>query len=351
VTTVRGIDLSNNNPRQNWASLAAEGVHFAFFKASEGNHTADARFSVHVTDAKAAGITVLGSYHFAWPNEDVQQNARNYIARVKPFARPGWVHWLDFEPYPDNRNFAGTTPAGRSAWVYRWITTVKAAFPGQQVGVYVGQSHEKEVPFGPRWYPRYPGYPAGAPAWTAAEKAARPVRGVHAVEFWQFADAPTDRSLWYGSLADLVKWAGGGNVVPAAPKPKPKPPAGRPRTVTVRAGMTLSGIALILGSSVTALAHYNHISDPNVIRPGQVISAPPVAPVKPKPKPAPKPKPKPKPAPAPAYTTYTVRRGDTVSGIAAAHGIRDWHTLAAYNHLAHPDHISVGQKLRIPKGK
>lgn len=69
---------------------------------------------------------------------------------------------------------------------------------------------------------------------------------------------------------------------------------GKHRTYTIPKGGTLGAAALALGVAVGALAGYNGIADPNVVRPGQVVTAPPpgyvppVAPAKPAPaKPAP----------------------------------------------------------------
>lgn len=47
--------------------------------------------------------------------------------------------------------------------------------------------------------------------------------------------------------------------------------------------------------------------------------------------------------------SYIVRRGDTLSDIAAANGT-DWQTLARVNSLANPDLLQVGQRLTIPGG-
>lgn len=274
MTTVRGVDLSNNNTRQNWSKLRSEGVRFAFFKASEGEHSRDGRFSVHLSDAKAAKITTLGAYHFAWPNESAAANASNYIAAVKAHAGPGFVHWLDLEPYSDGRNYRGRNTAQIRQWAEEWLQQVHRAFPGQRVGIYAGAGENARVPANwPRWFPAYPWSESGT--YAKAEAHPRPTNAL----FWQFVGSPLDRSLFYGSEADLLKWAGGaaGTTSPApAPKPKPKP--GRPRVVTVKAGQTLGAIALILGVSWPVLAHYNHISNPNLIYPGQHISAPPAAP-------------------------------------------------------------------------
>ena len=46
-------------------------------------------------------------------------------------------------------------------------------------------------------------------------------------------------------------------------------------------------------------------------------------------------------------TTYTVKKGDTLSAIATAHGVT-WQTLATYNGIANPNNIKTGQKIKIP---
>lgn len=49
-------------------------------------------------------------------------------------------------------------------------------------------------------------------------------------------------------------------------------------------------------------------------------------------------------------TIYTVKAGDTLSGIAARYGTT-YQALAAYNGISNPNLISVGQKIRIPASK
>lgn len=43
---------------------------------------------------------------------------------------------------------------------------------------------------------------------------------------------------------------------------------------------------------------------------------------------------------------YTVQSGDTLSGIASAHGTT-WQALAAKNHIANPNMIFVGQTIQL----
>jgi resuscitation-promoting factor RpfA len=53
-----------------------------------------------------------------------------------------------------------------------------------------------------------------------------------------------------------------------------------------------------------------------------------------------------KPATAPAGGAYTVVSGDTLSSVAAAHGV-SWQSIAQNNAIADPDSISPGQQLKV----
>ncbi len=59
--------------------------------------------------------------------------------------------------------------------------------------------------------------------------------------------------------------------------------------------------------------------------------------------------PSPAPQPSPSGQTYTVRRGDTLSAIALRFGVSMW-VLARANGISNPSFIYVGQVLRIPDG-
>lgn len=64
-------------------------------------------------------------------------------------------------------------------------------------------------------------------------------------------------------------------------------------------------------------------------------------------KPSVKPAPKPKPAPAPVQATYTVRSGDTLSGIASRYGT-SWQELQRINGIADANRIFPGQVIKLP---
>ena len=99
--------------------------------------------------------------------------------------------------------------------------------------------------------------------------------------------------------------------------------------VTVAYGDTLSSIAKLFGTSVNAIARLNRISNPNRIYPGQrlYIRVPASTPIA-------------------CCDTYTVRRGDTLSGIAARFGttVDD---LVRINNIANANLIYVGQTLTL----
>jgi GH25 family lysozyme M1 (1,4-beta-N-acetylmuramidase) len=54
MPTCRGIDVSAYQAPQDWAAHKRDGVVFAFAKASEGQHSRDARFAAHITGIKTA---------------------------------------------------------------------------------------------------------------------------------------------------------------------------------------------------------------------------------------------------------------------------------------------------------
>lgn len=133
---------------------------------------------------------------------------------------------------------------------------------------------------------------------------------------------------------------GSGPSAPTTPTLGTPPPAAGSNQHVVRPGESLSSIAAQHGTTWQTLAELNHISNPNVIHPNQVLNLPGAAsPTAPAPT---------TPAPA-AAQTYSVRSGDTLSSIAAQHGTT-WQTLAELNHLSNPNLIHAGQVLTLPAG-
>lgn len=131
------------------------------------------------------------------------------------------------------------------------------------------------------------------------------------------------------------------NVAASAPPPTAQPNAAGSYAAapyTVRPGDTLASIAVRYGTTWQALAAENHLSDPALIFPGQVVrigGGPPAA------------------ARGAVATraanpagSYTVRPGDTLEAIASRFATT-WQTLASINRLSDPALIMPGQVLRV----
>ena len=118
----------------------------------------------------------------------------------------------------------------------------------------------------------------------------------------------------------VTLWAG--NVTPTAADS---------RVHVVQPGESLSGIARRYGVSVTALVQANALRDANFIWYGQRLVIPGGGAAT---------------ATAPA-SVYVVQPGDTLSGIAARHGV-SLAALAQANGITNSDFVYVGQRLTIP---
>jgi len=117
---------------------------------------------------------------------------------------------------------------------------------------------------------------------------------------------------------------------PQAPTPTPTPT----QQYLVRAGDTLSTIARHFGLTILRVIELNRISNPNLIYAGQTLTLDDSAST-------------PTPASAAPLQHYTVRIGDTLSGIASKLGV-SMSALAAANAISDPDRIKAGDDLTIP---
>lgn len=101
---------------------------------------------------------------------------------------------------------------------------------------------------------------------------------------------------------------------------------------TVKKGDTLSGIAAKYGTTYQKLAQINGIADPNKIYPGQRIKVEGGGSSSPK--------------PVSSAQYYTIKKGDTLSGIAKKYGTT-YQYLAKLNGIPNPNKIQAGQRIRV----
>lgn len=332
TATVNGLDVSAYQTPGAWAGMEPA---FVFAKASEGAHTTDAVFAGHIAQAHQRGA-VAGAYHFAWPINLVTEDAANFVHAVSGAVSAGRVQLLalDLEPYEDRRNTRGLTPSLIKEWAAEWIRLVKGKFPHLRVGLYADLST-----VGAGWVPTtadyYWGaaYPVRGLSYSAAARRDWPTfgSGFPALKFWQFTNTPLDMDLGaFASVDALRAWAG--SDAAHAPKPSPKPATGQ--TYVVRKGDTMSGIAEAHGVSLGALEKANpSVRNPDVIHVGQVLKLPAGAAEK----------------KVTAVNRYTVKWGDTLSGIAQHAGVSLAELEKANPAVRNPSVIYVGQVLTIPR--
>lgn len=156
------------------------------------------------------------------------------------------------------------------------------------------------------------------------------------------------RLIHPGQKLQVPGGAGSVGTAPAAKATK----AATTANYTVRSGDTLIGIAQRHGTTARAMAALNGLSLSKHIHPGQKLRVPTSGSTAAKAassstSAAAKSSPAAAPAAKATTTAYTVRSGDTLSGIAKRHGTTA-RAIASLNGISLTRHIHPGQKLRIP---
>jgi lysozyme len=79
---IEGIDVSRYQLAINWDTVAHQGIHFAFVKATEGATHLDTLFQKNWTAIREAGLR-RGAYHFFRPATDPILQAQHFINQVE----------------------------------------------------------------------------------------------------------------------------------------------------------------------------------------------------------------------------------------------------------------------------
>ncbi|WP_108485204.1 GH25 family lysozyme [Oceaniglobus ichthyenteri] len=103
---VHGIDASRWQGAIDWPTARANGVNFAYLKATEGGDRRDPKFTEYFTGAQRAGV-IPGAYHFFYFCTDARTQARWFIENVPrtPRALPPVLdlEWNHRSPTCTNR--------------------------------------------------------------------------------------------------------------------------------------------------------------------------------------------------------------------------------------------------------
>ncbi|KAG7095334.1 hypothetical protein E1B28_006097 [Marasmius oreades] len=204
----QGIDVSHFQPNVDWAQVKANGISFAFIKATEGTTFIDPSFSSHYTGATNAGL-IRGAYHFGHPDSSSGATQANFfLAHGGGWSGDGitFPGVLDIEFNPSGDTCYGLTPAAMVSWIKDFSDTYHAKTTRFPI-IYTNTNWWKQCTGNSAaftsnslWIARFSSSPGELPA------------GWPTYTFWQFADSgpnPGDQDNFNGDLAGLKRIATG----------------------------------------------------------------------------------------------------------------------------------------------
>lgn len=329
---LKGIDVSNH---QRGMDLSKVDCDFVIIKATEGKSYVDPSCDTFFQQALSLGKK-LGVYHFANNSDNTPEqeadwfvnNTKGYIGKAIPV--------LDWE---DNVK-------SDVAWALKWLQLVEQAY-GCKPLIYMSESTVNSYNWSSVANANYGLWVAKYRDKNADYNYDMSMAGRNpAVNYWKFYalwqwtdvgrlngyNGTIDCDVFYGDNTAWDKYIG--NETPELEENNTIPvvvPAQDLSTIayTVKKGDTLSEIAKEYGTTVDKIATLNNISNTNLIYVGQYLVIPTTS-----------------NANVSTATTYTVKNGDTLSGIANKFGTT-YQKLAEINGLSNPNIIYPGQVLKI----
>ena len=324
--SIHGIDVSQHQGSIDWRKVKASGIQFAMRRAGYGASPVDGECERNARGCMEAGIP-FGVYWFsyAYTPEMARREAEKCISVIREY-KVQYPVCYDFEY--DSVRYARQN----GVRVTRTLATrLVEAFCGrvEELGyfaMYYSNLDYLERMFAPElrrkyalWYARY----ASAPGETG-------------IGMWQYRDngrvdgirGNVDMDSAYKDFARVISEEGLNHL--KRPESTPYSATPEPNDViryVVKKGDTLSAIAKQHGVTLQRLISYNHITDPDRIYPGEVIDIPHGENVS-------------------AMRFYTVKPGDTLSGIAKKHQTTV-KKLQQLNKIKDPDQIYPGQIIQI----
>lgn len=317
---LKGIDISK------WQSVGTgDGAYdFVICKATEGVGYTDPNCDKHYQRAKAQG-KLLGVYHFARPDlgNTAEAEAEWFVSQIKGYIGEA-ILVLDWEVFTHRVDWAKAfldkvyALTGVKPLIYmsasvvngnNWSDVVKGDY-GLWIAGYPAKYNVKNPPT-----PTEADMPYGLGAWAFWA-------------IWQYSSSAGTLDLDIAAM-DATAWrkyaakAGTTPTSPATPKPTPAPTPAKKSNEEI-ANEVIKGLwgnGEDRKNRLTA-AGYDYNAVQNIVN--QKLGG------------------------SNNYVNYAVKRGDTLSGIAARYGTT-WQKIAADNNLANPNLIFPGQRLIIKK--
>lgn len=319
-TIYEGIDVSAYQGYIDYERVKNAGIEVVYIKSSEGTTLEDPYFRRNYDNAKANGLKV-GFYHFIRArNEEEARNEAEFFARVISGTNPDCRLAMDFEVFGD----LSVEEINRISFAF----LEKIQELTKKECVIYSDAYNARNTFSRELAENYP-------LWIAEYGVETPIDNGK-WEYWvgfQYTDAGrvdgiegnVDRDKFTDGILQT-----GGEIPKPEPEPEPNPDNSNGNIYyTVRAGDTLSHIALWYNTTVEELVKLNNIQNPNLIYVGQrILILASDEPNKEK------------------EITYTVRRGDSLWKIANRYGV-SVNSLVTLNNIQNPNLIYPGQQIRI----
>ncbi|RDB29714.1 N,O-diacetylmuramidase [Hypsizygus marmoreus] len=202
-----GIDVSGWQPNINWAQVKANGIQFAFIKATEGTGYTNPQFSSQYTGATNNNI-IRGGYHFALPDRSSgAAQATYFLAHGGGWSGDGRTlpGALDIEYNPYGATCFGLSAASMVAWIRDFSNTYHAR-TGRYPVIYSTTDWWKTCTG------NNSGFASTSPLWIAryASSIGTLPAGWAYTTFWQYADSgpnPGDQNIFNGDSAGLKRLA------------------------------------------------------------------------------------------------------------------------------------------------
>lgn len=305
-----GVDVSIYQGEIDFDRVRESGVKVVYIRAGEGADYTDPTFARNAAGARAAGLH-YGFYLYVTARSEAE-------AREQADFFAGLIRGkgYDCRPAMDFEDFSGLSVRAVNAIGLAFLERLAEA-TGTTPLLYSDAYAADAV-----W-----GNALGAyPLWAADYGPDEPdVTSGHWAGWTGFQYADDGRVPGIPDDVDLDRFTGGVFLREDETGHAGTPEDGR--LYTVRPGDTLWGIARRYGTTVEALVRENHIPNPNLIYPGQVLRIP---------------------GTGEDYFIYTVRPGDTLWGIARRYGTTV-EVLVRENDIRDPNLILVGERLRVPR--
>lgn len=206
---VYGIDVSRYQGSINWPEVYAEGIRFAFCKASDDTDYVDPQFTANAAGGRSAGV-LMGMYHFARPERNptlALQEARHFAATIRPYLVQG-----NLRPVLDLENGGTLGRTELSTWARTFCQEVERLTLLRPI-IYANPNYAKDyLTSDMTLYPLWVAAPNYVPGST--------VTGIGAWPNWTFQQyswtgrfagignggTDTDLDAFRGTLADLTPY-------------------------------------------------------------------------------------------------------------------------------------------------